>query len=530
MAYPEYCRSASDALAYDQGFRLVPALAEAVRDWMAQHLRHSIGQWAGQPFELLPWQYQDIVLPLFGWIDPASGLRRFRRALVWVTVKQGKTTLGAAIGLRLMFEEPAAHVFSAAYDKEMASLAHSEAIRMVDQSPDLSAVTNINRTVKTIQVPQTQSLYRTISHDANRIQGLNASGLIVDEIHTFRGFEFWEVLEQRTRARRQPLTFCISTAGIFEPEGFGWLMYRRCHDILDGVITDIRTLPVIYEAPQDLENIEDPAAIRAANPSIDVTVRLDTLLEAAREARGNPRATSAFKRYNLNIWVQSAETWLDLDAWDACALEVANDVPLDDELTYYGGLDLASVDDMASLCLVARLPDDRIGCWHWFWAPEKGAHKREAQGLPLMSWAAQGLVDLHPGGIIDLNRIQDFILELRDDIDLREMAFDPYQALQMATTLRDTWGLSMVQCPQSCRHYNEPARHLEALIANQQLAHQGHPVCRWNVANATLKEDAAGHIMPQKPSPDKKIDGLACLLMALGRMLFSSTAEVSISL
>jgi phage terminase large subunit-like protein len=53
--------------------------------------RHSKGEWAGQPFELAPWQ-QFILWSLFGW-RRADGLRRFRTAFVAVPRKNGKTTL-----------------------------------------------------------------------------------------------------------------------------------------------------------------------------------------------------------------------------------------------------------------------------------------------------------------------------------------------------------------------------------------------------------------------------------------------------
>ena len=52
-------------------------------------LKHSKGEWAGQPFELAPWQ-QFILWSLFGW-KRADGLRRFRTAFIEVPRKNGKT-------------------------------------------------------------------------------------------------------------------------------------------------------------------------------------------------------------------------------------------------------------------------------------------------------------------------------------------------------------------------------------------------------------------------------------------------------
>ena len=55
------------------------------------HLRHSTGEWAGQPFDLQSWQ-QFVVGSVFGW-KRADGLRRFRTAYVEVARKNGKSAL-----------------------------------------------------------------------------------------------------------------------------------------------------------------------------------------------------------------------------------------------------------------------------------------------------------------------------------------------------------------------------------------------------------------------------------------------------
>ena len=53
-----------------------------------QSLKHTKGQWAGKPFNLLPWQEQ-IIRDLFGVVKP-SGYRQFNTAYVEISKKQGK--------------------------------------------------------------------------------------------------------------------------------------------------------------------------------------------------------------------------------------------------------------------------------------------------------------------------------------------------------------------------------------------------------------------------------------------------------
>src|SRR5215831_11696383 len=79
----------ADEAALAEGCTFHAASAERVRHFFRSFLRHSKGQWAGKPFELLDWQFTDIIAPLFGW-KRADGSRRFRRAYIEVPKKNGK--------------------------------------------------------------------------------------------------------------------------------------------------------------------------------------------------------------------------------------------------------------------------------------------------------------------------------------------------------------------------------------------------------------------------------------------------------
>ena len=100
-------------------------------------LKHSKGEWAGNPVHLEPWQ-QFILWVIFGW-KREDGTRRFRTTYEEVARKNGKSTIGAGIGLYLMVAdgEPGAEVYSAATKKDQAKITHSEATRMVKASPFL---------------------------------------------------------------------------------------------------------------------------------------------------------------------------------------------------------------------------------------------------------------------------------------------------------------------------------------------------------------------------------------------------------
>ena len=84
-----------------EGCRFDERAGQFVVNFFNEFLVHTLGQWAGQPFALLDWQREEVVMPLFGWKRP-DGTRRFRRAYIEVPKKNGKSTLCGGLALFLL--------------------------------------------------------------------------------------------------------------------------------------------------------------------------------------------------------------------------------------------------------------------------------------------------------------------------------------------------------------------------------------------------------------------------------------------
>jgi len=82
-------RSGIDERAIAEGCYFDLPAAHHVREFFREFLCHSKGEWAGQPFLLLPWQWDDVVKPLFGW-KRRDGSRRYRKAYIEIAKKSGK--------------------------------------------------------------------------------------------------------------------------------------------------------------------------------------------------------------------------------------------------------------------------------------------------------------------------------------------------------------------------------------------------------------------------------------------------------
>ena len=62
------------------------------------------------------------------------------------------------------------------------------------------------------------------------------------------------------------------------------------------------------------------------------------------------------------------------------------------------------------------------------------------------------------------------------------------------------------------------------LPLGRQIAHGGNLVLAWMALNDSMKQDPAGNIKPDKAKSRDRIDGLAALIMAVGR---ASVQEVA---
>lgn len=494
--------------------RYDPRSATRAVSFFADCLTFTAGEWKGRPFVLQAWQ-QAIVANLFGWKRP-DGTRRYREAFLYVPRKNGKTELAAGLACLLTFAdaEPAAHVYCAAADREQARLVFSAARTMVQQEPELARRGRVYS--HAIAVESTASVLRVVSAEAYTKHGVNAHGLIIDELHAQPNRELVDVLTTSTGARRQPLIIYITTAD-FDRESICNERYAYACKVRDGVIDDPAFLPVIYEA-RSPEDWTDPTVWARVNPNLGVSVNLDYLQRECARARETPSYENTFKRLHLNLRTEQDVRWLSLAQWDACGGE-----PIDEGAfagrTCYAGLDLSSTTDVSALVLVFPDEDGGVSVVPRFWIPGDEAMKRERRDrVPYVAWAQQGLVEMTPGNVVDYDRIRAQIGELGRCFDIREIAVDRWNATQLALQLQGD-GFKVLAFGQGFKDMTAPTKEFEKLVVSRRLRHGGHAVLRWMASNVAVETDAAGNLKPSKKKSTERIDGIVAAIMALGRAL-----------
>jgi phage terminase large subunit-like protein len=526
----DWARRAWDVAAAIDGNWFDHALADTVVALWPIYFRHTEGRWAGKPFVLAQWQ-EIIVRLLTGWKN-AEGFRHFRRLLLWVARKNGKSEFMAALALLFWIcdGEQGGQAYCFARNEKQAKVVFEKAKTMVRKSADLVAAVTLKK--REMWHAELGAKFELLSGTAEGKHGLSASVVVGDEAHECIDDTMYTTLHQSTAARDQPMELIGSTAG-HKNRGWGWTLWEECRAILEGRISQPSSLVAIFAAPVDAR-IDDEQAWVSANPNLGISPKLDYLREECAKAKENPRLENDFRRYHLNQWTEQIVRWIPLSKWDACASDRESWKTLRARLrgrSCFGGLDLSSTRDITALVwLFPPVPDDpKWSILPRFFVPKDTIVERsKADRVGYDDWARIGHnggppLETTDGNVVDQDAIFDAILADGREFNVVHLGYDPWNATQLALRLQDE-NVPVVAMRQGIQTLGEPSKEFERLIYAGLIEHGGHPVLRWMVGNVAIRMDSNGNFKPDKQKSSEKIDGVVATIEALGLAIANDNA------
>jgi phage terminase large subunit-like protein len=465
----------------------------------------------GSAFVLEPYQ-QFIVGSLFGWYD-TTGNRRFRSAYVEAGKGCGKTPLAAGIGLYALVAdgEPAAEVYSAAVTREQASIVFKDAERMVEASPELSAL--VQRQVASLTVPGTRSVFRPVSSEHRGLDGKRVHVGLIDELHEHPTGMVVDKIRAGTKQRKNALIFEITNSG-WDRNSVCWKHHEYSLKVLEGHIPNDAWFAYVCSLDPG-DDWRDEKVWPKANPGLGRVLPLRYLREQVEEAKGMPSKENIVRRLNFCEWTEQSERWLPMPVWDAAG-ERFDEA---DEFTghpVYLALDLGSTSDMTALALWSPRDDGGVAAWR-FWVPEDTVRERQLRGVgDYAGWVQSGHLIATPGNVTDYDYLEREVLELCRKYDVRAVGFDRWNATQVVVHLKDELGERVVEFGQGFASMTGPCREIERLVMGKRLRHGGNPVARWMAGNVSVRTDPAGNLKIDKEKSSEKVDGMVALAMAIG--------------
>jgi len=503
-------------------------VAQLAVDYIEENVKHVKGDLAGQPFIMEEWQKEEIIKPIFGWKHKSNGLRKYTSAYVEIPKKSGKSFLAASIACIFLDveKEGGSEIVGVAWGRKQAGLVFEATKEVIQKSPRLKSKCKIYRNAITApdHLGGTKQ-YQILSKEAGGEDGINPQLAIIDELHVHKNNEVLEMVEKSQGARKQPLSFIITTAGS-DLYGIGYQRHENAINIAKGIIEDESQLICVYGADKD-DDPYSPKTWIKANPNYNISIGVRAYEKEAAKAKVSSASLNSFKRYYLNIWTSSVDGWINDEVWQASKWEFDEDLLLDQPC--YGGLDLSSTSDITAFTLVWCI-DGKFYSKNWFFLPEdKAANSADKNNIQYIEWVKQGYIIETNGNTIDDDEVLLVIEGLAAKYKITMMAYDNYRSHHLVPKFQEI-GLECINFKQNFEQMTAPTLELQKRIESKKFNHFGNPVLRWMAGNATIVTGIGGtaaKIQKEKNRPEKKVDGIITNIMAYALWLNEPEKQVT---
>ncbi|HEY9714176.1 MAG TPA: terminase TerL endonuclease subunit [Chroococcales cyanobacterium] len=501
----------------DSPYYFDEAAADKVCEFFRGYVKHQVGEWAGQNVDLDEWQIK-ILRDVFGWKRKADGLRRYTTLYLEVPRKNGKSLLGSGLALYLLAcdDEPGAEIYSAATEKKQARICFKTAVGIVKGHKSLEKRIEVTNSTSTMNLKKNPlAFYTAISAEAYTKDGLNAHGIIFDELHAQPNRDLYDVLRTSCAARRQPLEVYITTAGK-DINTICWEVHQYALDVKEGRIQDDSFYGAIFAADKD-DDWTCPKTWAKANPGFGVSVKVAYLERKCQEAISKPSYENTFKRNHLNIWTEAKSVWIPDRKWRLCGRDYGFDAA--QGFPIYIAADLSKRIDITAVAWSWWFEERVLRQLCMCFMPEEVAKEREKEDrVPYALWAKQGYLILTPGDVIDSNYIYDYIDSFSGGHEVKQIGLDPWNGTNIMSRFMSV-GAPIVEVRQGFPTMSPFMKDFEELVRTQQIQHNKNPLLNWMMSSVVVKTDPQENIKPDKSGNSKRIDGAVASIMSAGLAL-----------
>lgn len=478
-----------------------------------EQLPHVVGPLAGIKIKLEPFQVF-IIVNLFGWVEKATGLRRYREAFILLPRGNAKSTLAAAIALYMTFaqNQAGAEGLSGATSMDQANAVFGPAKRMVEMTPALGEALGIETAARSIY--QVTSGSKFVPVIAKTRDGGLPWVAICDELH--QALDDTQLSAFRTgmgkRRGADPLLVIISTAGT-NVAGVCRQEQLYFEQVLKGTIADDSKFVLVYTIDKT-DDWKDFRVWRKANPCWGVSVDEEHLKREHAKALQSPSYQAIACTKYLNVWTNTASGWLNQKDWAAAARP---DLVIDSGARAWIGVDLSTKTDITAVAMVAEV-DGARAIVPFLFLPT-GALERSKNTKAYAEWVATGALIQTDGSASDHEAVETKVRELCSTYNVQDVLFDGWQSAGMMQRLMAD-GIACAEFPQRASHFTAPMVDFEADLMNGKIVHPDNPALNWMAANASVAQRGPFRSLTKPTGQDHlKIDGIVSAMMAYAQAI-----------
>lgn len=502
-----------------------------------------------KPFTLEPWQCF-IVGSIFGWKTKA-GIRRFRRAFVEVGKGNGKSPLAAGIGHYMMTAtgKIRAEIYSAATDKDQASILFRDAVAMWERSPQLRSrliASGINPVWQLTDLSKA-SFFKPISSEKKGKSGIRPYCALIDEVHEHPDNSVIEMMRAGTKGNQDALIFEITNSG-FDRLSVCRKEHEYSVEVIEGVKQNDAWFAFIACCDDDDDPFEDESCWIKANPNLGVSIDIQYIREQVTEAKGMPSKEGLVRRLCFCQWTESETSAIPRKVWMACLAapdEIDAKQLCADGNRPFGGLDLSRTRDLCAFTLTWVM-DPTPDAWRflsktWFWTPKETlAERAKIDRAPYLEWEKKGFLEAVPGPRVSYRWLAEALAGLCAEYDPVTIGCDQYGLERLNDQLGEIGAsLPCVVHPQGFNRrvidkkeatdllgltgaeeialwMPDSILKFEAALLEQRIRIDPNPVMNMGAAAVVYEQNRTGHRMFAKDKATSRIDGMVSTAMSIG--------------
>lgn len=484
----------------------------------------------------------DFVAVVFGAYDPDAERQLIKDFFLTVSKKNAKSTIAAGIMMTALILNPrhSAEFLIIAPTKEIADNSFDPAADMADlvneeqTTGGKAPLFRVYRRDRRIVHLVTQSELKVVAAEDDTVTGVKATVVLVDELWLFgkKAGAMSMLREARGGLASRPEGFVVylSTMSNEVPAGEFKAKLQYGRKVRDGVITDPKFLPVIYEFPKrflDDGSYKAPANFYITNPNLGASVDTEYLVEEFRTAENTSDASLIdFCAKHLNVEIGQSlgsDAWAGASYWQRQAdpdLTLARIIAECDVLT--GGVDGGGLDDLLSLSFVGRHAVTRRWMhWQHAWAHEMVLERRKGEASRLRDFERDGNLTVVKDMPIAFADLAARVADVHATGKLAHLGMDPFGVGMIIDALAELdvpTDLPFLSAVSQGYQLQGAIKTVEVKLAAGELVHAGQPIMAWAVGNAKVEPKGNAITITKQAAGSAKIDPLMSLLDAAALM------------
>jgi len=458
-----------------------------------------------------------IISALFGLYFKDTSIRKYLYAFLFIGRKNGKTCFSAFLQLYFMIADGVSFpqsILVAGSQTQAIDTSFRALKEMIKSSPALSLRLEAMQSNKIIFKDRTRyGICKTVPAIEDRLEGLNPTSCILDEVHTYKNAQKFNVIKNALGTKDNAMLFLISTAG-YGKDSFCAQLVEAGRNVLREVTSDDRFFYMLYELEEG-DDIYDESNWIKANPALGTILDFRTFSDQFNTNKSIPSLLSDFITKRFNMFLEENSQWLDndvlQDSFGDFDEETVKNLPC------YIGLDLSATRDLTSIvCLWDA--GHRFYARSFFLFVKSGDNSLRKGNIDINRWVDLGYINACTTPTIDYDMVLAKIIDLNNTYDVKGLYYDPWHFDRILNEVKNA-GIWCVPIAPIAKNFDGAIRFLESLMYGHLLTIQTNKCMSWNFRNLVIAIDMNGSYKPDKNSSSDSIDGVISLLNCIAGVL-----------